>query len=91
MQVQEYYNSLSLKVKEKLEVTSTNISTKRIVNIEEALKIFAEKLNEVNESLQTFENKTEGNFKVAETAIVCHSSFINQIDSQLVNYSYEYY
>ena len=68
-----------------MEVTSTNTSTRRFTNIEEALKIFAEKLNEVNGSLESFEKKTAGNFKVAETAIFCNTSFINQIDSQTVN------
>lgn len=44
-----------------------------------------ERIEAGEKTFETFENKTDGNFLIAEQAIKAHTKFLNEIDARLVN------
>ena len=48
------------------------------------IRFLLEKIENNELVFEYFEEKTEANFKIAESAIVAHSNFINSLDSRLV-------
>jgi len=87
MQVQDYLNSLIQKteyanMKAEEEENKKEIK-KKFKRVDEQMGLIDERFDENEKAMETFEQKTENNFKIAEKALLAHRDFINQVDARL--------
>ena len=57
---------------------------KRLQDLDDQTGALERRMTTEEANLEAFEHKTEGNFKVAEKALLAHKTFLNNIDARLV-------
>ncbi len=86
-QVQEYWNSMIQKqeyaaMKAEEEEHKKEMK-KKFKRVDEQMVLIDERFDENEKAMETFEQKTENNFKIAEKALLAHRDFINAVDARL--------
>ena len=57
---------------------------KRFKRIDEQMRLIDDRFVDCETNIETLEQKTGNNFKIAEKALLAHRDFINQLDARIV-------
>ena len=90
MQVKDYLDGLYRKAKEAEDAGNQAENKKKFQKYDEQFKAAAERFEDVQDQIETFEEKTENNFKIAEEMLLSHSNYLAALDGRLVEISFEY-
>ncbi len=86
MEVNAYIDKLYRQAREEQEEAISDNIHKNLQIHDEQFKTTISRIDEIDRLHINFEDKTEGNFRVAEEMLLAHTNRLNQLDGRLVNH-----